>query len=256
MTSPVTIGYVEAGSGPVLLLVHGFPLDHSMWSEQLSALSDLRRVVAVDLRGRGKSPAEPNGWTMDDYADDLAATIDELGVDKADVAGMSMGGYVVLALWRRYPEKVRSLILIDTKASADSDEAKEGRDKTAALVREKGASELVEGLLPKLFGGPPDEELSQKVKAMFEATPGGTAAADALAMKDRPDSTVNLATITVPALVIHGEQDALMPIDDAKGMAGLIPGAKFVSVPGAGHMSPIENPKAVNHALRVFLMDR
>lgn len=254
MADPIALGYDESGSGPVLLLVHGFPLDRTMWEEQLKGLSDVRRVIAVDLRGRGKSPAtDTEGWTIDLYADDVARTIEGLGVDKVDLAGLSMGGYVVLAFWRRHKDKVRSLLLIDTKAEADSAEAKEGREKTAALVREKGTAELVEGLFPKIFAPASGDKVKDKVRRMFENTPGATAAADALAMRDRPDSTPDLSRISVPTLVLQGEQDALMPVEGARAMAEKVPGARFVSTPNGGHMAPIENPEAANAAIREFI---
>lgn len=247
------LGYDEAGEGPVLLLVHGFPLDRTMWAEQISGLSDISRVVAVDLRGRGKSPEAGDGWTIDDYADDVAATIDSLGVDKVDLAGMSMGGYVVLAAWRRHPDKIRSVILINTKAEADSQEAKEAREKTAIMVREKGTAELINGLFPKMFAPGANDAVKDKVRTMFEDTPSETAAADALVMKDRPDSTSDLGSINVPVLVIQGEEDSIMSVDGSKAMAGNISGARFTTVPSAGHMAPVENPEAVNQAIREFL---
>ncbi|MCA1841422.1 MAG: alpha/beta hydrolase [Actinobacteria bacterium] len=250
------LGFDSAGEGPVLMLVHGFPFDRTMWSAQLSDLSSNRRVVAIDLPGRGKSQhVNPDGMTMDDYAEAVAETIDSLGVEKVDLAGLSMGGYVVFALWRKYPERVRSLIFIDTKAGDDAPEAKEGREKTAALVRENGTAALLDSLFPKLFAPDTAEAIKAKVRRMFEDMPAETAASDALAMRDRPDSTVDLASITVPVLVIHGEQDQLMPIDGAKSMAGLIPGARFAAIAQGGHMSPLEDPVAVNQALNDFLGD-
>ena len=253
MTAKV-LGYDDAGDGDALVLVHGFPFDRRMWDGQLSGLSDSRRVVAIDLRGRGKSSdLDADGWTMETAAQDIAATIDSLGADKVDIAGMSMGGYVVLAFWRLFPEKVRSLILIDTKAAEDAPEAKEGREKTAALVREKGTEELVVGLLPKLYGPTPSSELDERAKQMFLDTPSETAAADALAMRDRPDSTPLLATITVPTLVLHGEMDQLMPLEVGSQLAAAIPDAKFVPIPNGGHLAAMENPSAVNQAIKGFL---
>lgn len=248
------LGYDEAGEGPVLLLVHGFPLDRSMWEHQLEGLSDIRRVVAVDLRGRGKSPLEKmEGSTINDYADDVAETVDALGVESVDLAGLSMGGYVVFAVRRRHRDKVRSIVLIDTKAEDDSPEAKEAREKTAAQITEQGTGPLVEGLLPKILAEGASEELKAVTRKMFENTPPKAAAADALAMRDRLDSTPDLAKINVPSLVLHGEQDQIMPLESAKEMAGKILGAKLVPVPGAGHLSPLENPGAVNAAIREFL---
>jgi 3-oxoadipate enol-lactonase len=252
MAQEFRLGYDEAGSGPVLLLVHGFPFDRTIWSEQLSGLSDIRRVVAVDLRGRGKSPSG-DGWTVDDLADDVARTVGSLGVDTVDLAGLSMGGYVVFALLRRHKDRVRSLLLINTKAEADSPEAKEGRENTAATAREKGTIALWETLGPKLFAPSVSEQVKAKVRRMFESIPGETSAADALAMRGRPDSTPDLATIDVPTLVVHGEQDALMPAASAKDMAAQIPGARFVPIPNAGHLSPMENPEATNEAIREIL---
>jgi pimeloyl-ACP methyl ester carboxylesterase len=247
------LGFDEAGSGDVLLLVHGFPLDRSMWADQVAGLSDIRRVVAVDLRGRGKSPAEGEGWTVDDYADDLAETIDLLGVSAVDIAGLSMGGYVVFAFLRRHGGKARSVILVDTKAGADTAEAKEGRTKTAALVREQGTGALIEGLFPKMFAPRVSPVVTERMRVVFENTPGAAAGNDAIAMRERPDSTSDLGGISIPALVIHGEEDQLMPIDGAREMAAAIPGAKFVGIASAGHMAPVENPKAVNDAMREFL---
>lgn len=254
MAEPMILGYDEAGSGPALILIHGFPLDRTVWSEQLKGLADFRRVIAVDLRGRGKSESSPaEGWSIDLYADDVAETIESLGVSAADVAGLSLGGYVAFSLLRRHPDKVRSLILIDTKAAADTAEAKEGREKTAAAAREQGTASIAEGLIPKLVAPGASEEVKSKAMAMAKATPGETAAADALAMRDRADSTLDLGSIGIPAVVIHGEDDQLMPAGGAREMAGGIPGATFVPIPAAGHLAPLENPEAVNAALRKFL---
>lgn len=252
--NPEALGYDETGSGEALLLVHGFPLDRTMWVHQLEGLKDRRRVVAVDLRGRGKSAhISAEGATIEGYADDVAATIEALGVDQVDLAGISMGGYVAFSFWRRHRDKVRSLLLIDTKAEADSPEAKEGREKTAELVREKGGGALVEGLLPKILAPGATDEVRQQVRRMFEDTPGEAGAADALAMRDRAHSTGDLASIDVPTIVIQGAEDQLMPTQGAEKMASEIPGATFVAVPNAGHLAPLENPEAVNAAIRDFL---
>ncbi|MGH2707924.1 MAG: alpha/beta fold hydrolase [Actinomycetota bacterium] len=250
----VTLGHDEAGSGPLLLLVHGFPFDRRMWAGQLAGLSHLRRVVAVDLRGRGKSAGlVPDRPSIDAHADDLARTIVALGHDQADVAAQSMGGYIAFALWRRRPEVVRSLILINTRAEADSPEARAGRDASAALVGERGTIALADQMLPRLLAPGAGSDIRALVSQMFEETPAETAAADLLAMRDRPDSTPTLTTISVPALVIHGEQDAIVSLQSAGSMAARIPGGRFVVVPGAGHLSPMENPEAVNAAVAEFL---
>lgn len=251
---PAPLGYDASGSGQPLVLVHGFPLDRTMWTGQLEGLADTRQVIAVDLPGRGRSASiSPDGLSIDDYADSVAATIDSLGLGAVDLAGLSMGGYVVFSLLRRHPTKVRSLLLIDTKAGDDTPEAKEGREKTAALVREQGTAALLDSLFLKLFSPATPDSIRDSVRLMFENTPSETAAADLLAMRDRIDSTPELATISIPTLVIHGEDDALMPVDIGSALAEAIPAATFVAVPSAGHMAPLENPEAVNAAIRDFL---
>ncbi|MGH2703591.1 MAG: alpha/beta fold hydrolase [Actinomycetota bacterium] len=249
------LGFDEAGSGPLLILVHAFPLDRRMWRGQLQGLSDLRRVVAVDLRGRGRSAGLGDGaWGLDDHADDLAATVESLGETQADFAGVSMGGYILFALWRRHPECIRSLALIDTRAQDDPPEGKANRERVAALAKEHGSSALVDEQLPKLLGPAPGGQVQALVREMIEQTPGATAAADSLAMRDRPDSVMDLTSVDVPALVIHGVDDAIVPLPQAELMAELIPGAHFAPIPAAGHLAPLENPEAVNLALRELLL--
>jgi len=159
----------------------------------------------------------------------------------------------LFAFWRRHPDRVRSLIFIDTKAEADGDEAKAGREKTAEMVAEKGLQPLYESLGPKVVGSSPSIEVQEKLKEMFLNTAPEVAAADSLAMRDRPDSTSDLASIKVPVLWMHGEEDTLMPIDGARASAEKIPGAHFVSIPKGGHVAPMENPDAVNAAIADFL---
>lgn len=254
MPEPQVLGFDEAGSGRHLVLIPGFPLDARMWEHQLEGLSEDRRVIAVDLRGRRRSKdIDPTSATIDLYADDVAKTIRRLGQEKVDLAGLSMGGYVVFSFFRKYPEMLRSLILIDTKAAGDSPEAQEQREKVAAEVLEKGTRPLTETLLPKILAPGATEEVKDRTFEMFRDTPPETAAADSLAMKDRADSAHDLGSIKVPTLVLHGDADQIMPIDDAKHMASLIPGAKFVSIPRAGHLAPLENPDQVNFAIAKFL---
>jgi len=255
MAEAMQLAYEERGSGPVLAFIHGFPLDRRMWIGQISGLAKKRRCVALDLRGHGLSTiddADP-AFSMDLFADDVVATLDEVGADKADICGLSMGGYVAFALWRRHPDRVRSLILCDTKAEADGDEAKAGREKTAQLVREQGLQPLVETLAPKLLGSNPTEGSQTSLRDMFLAQPPNVIAADCLAMRDRPDSTGDLAGITVPTLVVHGDADQLMPVDGAKAMAEKIKGATFAAIAGGGHMAPMEYPKETNAAIAAFL---
>lgn len=248
------LGYDEAGAGKVLLLVHGFPVDRRIWAHQVSGLSDLRRVVAVDLRGRGKSPAPTEGgWSMTTHADDLAETIESLGVDQVDLGGISMGGYIAFAFAHRYPHLLRSLILVSTRAVPDPPEYKTGRVTTAERARRFGTRALAGSMLPNLLAEGTPQQVQDEVLAMFDSIPGETSAEDSLAMKDRPDSTPMLASIAVPTLVIEGAGEQLLPAGTAQALAEAIPGARMVSIADAGHFAPVENPDGVNGAIRGFL---
>jgi len=257
MPEPMELAYEERGSGPILVFIHGFPFDRTMWIPQLAGLAKIRTVVAMDLRGAGLSDDEqPADYSMDLFADDVVKTLDAIKVDKADFAGLSMGGYVLFSLWRRHPNRVRSLIFMDTKAEGDTEEGKAGRVKTAEMVAEKGMQPLHEQLAPKLVGSSPSEAVVDKLKQMFLNTAPEVAAAHSLAMRDRPDSVGDLASITVPVLWLQGEEDALMPPDGARASAEKIPGARFVTIPKGGHVSSMENPDAVNDAIASFLKDQ
>ena len=254
MSEPMELAYEERGSGPALLFVHGFPLDRTMWIPQLAGLAKVRTCIAVDLRGHGLSVDEaPRDYSMDLFADDIAATLDSINVDQIDLCGLSMGGYVLFAFWRRHRARVRSLIFCDTKAEADSNEAKEGRDKAAAAVLADGLDNFYEGLGPKMVAPSTSAEVNAKIRAMFNNTAPEVAAADLKAMRDRPDATGDLGAIDVPALWLHGEDDQIMPIDAARTNADKIPGSRFVPIPNGGHMAPLENPDAANKAMIEFL---
>jgi 3-oxoadipate enol-lactonase len=209
------MAYRERGGGreTALLLIHGFPLDSRLWDAQLAGLSSCARVIAPDLRGSGKSDVPPGPYSVDQYAGDLVGLLDNLSIRRAVVAGLSMGGYIAFALWRRHPELVRALVLADTRAEPDSPQGRANRDASAARVQEIGVAAFAAEMLPRILA------------------PG----------------------ITVPTLVIVGGEDGLTTPADASAMAGAIPGARLVEVPRAGHLSPLENPRAVNAALREFL---
>lgn len=249
------LGYDESGSGPVLLLVHGFPVNRTIWSRQLAGLDHVRRVVAPDLRGRGKSPAaSEEGWSIQDLAGDVAETIEALGAGPVDLAGLSMGGYIAFALLREHPELVRSLILVSTRAVQDPPEYRTGRTMTAERAERYGTRALAESMIDKLLTPGASAEARQQVLAMFDAVPGATSARDSLAMRDRADSTPLLSSISVPTLVVEGTQDSLLPEGSARTMADAVPGARFASIPGAAHFVPIENPEAFNKAVEEFLL--
>ncbi len=246
----------DQGGGPALLLVHGFPLDHSMWKHQIRQFAGKYQVIAPDLRGFGASDIPHDTVTMDDFADDLVTLLDGLHVKKAVFCGLSMGGYIGFRFAERYPERLSGLILCDTRAVPDSQEAAEGREATAQKVLKEGTGELAKNMLAKLFapatlkaGG---EDVTEIKAVMESANPDGVAAA-LRGMAARPDSQPGLKNINTPTLVIVGEHDAISPADEMRKIADAIPGAKFLKVKGAGHMAPLEQPEPVNEAIAAFL---
>lgn len=246
-----------AAGAQTLLLVHGFPLDSRMWREQLSGLAGRARVIAPDLRGHGLSDAPQGPYSMEQHSDDLAALLDHLGVERAIVAGLSMGGYVTLAFWRRHPERVAGLALVDTRAEPDTPAGKANRDVTAGRVQETGPRMLVDDMMPKLLAPQnlADERIAAPLREMILGQPIAGLTGALQALRDRADSTPTLPTITVPTAVIVGEADAITPPADAAAMAAQIPGAQLVVIRQAGHLSPMENPLAVNQAL-IELIER
>ncbi len=245
--------FTEHGEGPLAVLIHGFPLDHTMWLGQLDALSASRRCVAVDLRGFGRSPQWHGGTlTMEQHASDVVDLIHHLGESKADIIGLSMGGYVALAMWERHHETVRSLVLADTKAAGDDDAGKAGRDAAAARLVREGRSAWGGGLIDALVADSAGPEVRSRMRDMVEGTGYETIVAALMGMKERKDRSGVLASITVPALVVAGEQDALTPPEIARSMATAIPGAHISIIPDAGHMAPLEQPTAFNLAVAEF----
>jgi len=242
--------YREVGEGPLALFVHGFPLDHSLWLDQLKGLAHVRRCVAVDLRGFGKSdPIIDRALTMEMLADDLAGVIDALGAEKADVIALSMGGYVALALYELRPSLVRSLTLANTRASADTAKARAGRDALADRLLDKGRSTVTSELIAGLLGRTPSRRSQARLRSMIEGTRYETFIAALEGMKERQDRTSLLSLIDVPTLVIGGEEDAIIPADEVRAIAKLVPGARTVILPDAGHLAPIEQPDQFNQAL-------
>ncbi len=242
--------YREVGDGPLALFVHGFPLDHSLWLDQLKGLAHVRRCVAVDLRGFGRSdPADDSSLTAEMLADDLAGLIDFLGADRADIVSHSMGGYVALALLDLQPSLFRSLTLIATRANADSLEAKEARDALAGRVLERGRSAVATELTIGMLGKNPSRRARARIRSMIEGTRYETFVAALDGMKGRQDRTLLLSEIDVPTLVIGGEDDFYTSVAATRSMAEQTPAARIVIVSDAGHTPQIEQPDFVNQAL-------
>ncbi|HLV26462.1 MAG TPA: alpha/beta fold hydrolase [Gemmatimonadales bacterium] len=253
----IELAVQDAGSSShdALLFVHAFPLNRRMWAPQISALSGEMHCIAPDLRGFGES-GTGGPWTMDRFADDLACVLDSLNVQRTVVCGLSLGGYITLAFWRRHPDRVRALVLADTRAQPDSEEGREKRRGTIRKAQEEGAQVIADdsitGLLGKTTREQDGEAVSTARAILSQARVAGIVGASE-AMMNRPDSTPTLATITVPTLVIVGAEDALTPPKDSRTMANAIANAKLDEIPGAGHLSNIERPAAFTHALRDFV---
>ena len=246
----------EVGAGDVVLFMHGFPFDSGMWAEQLDRIPRRFRLIAPDLRGFGSSTRGEAPVSMDRFADDLVGLLDHLGIDRTVVCGLSMGGYVAFALWRRHPDRIRALVLCATRAGADTEEARRARFELAGRVREGGSRVAADEQVPRLlsertFRDRP--EVADRVREMIESTDRATIVAALEAMAARPDSTPLLAGISVPTLVVAGGDDRVVKAEEMRRMADAIPEARFQTIPEAGHLPPLECPAEFNLALVHFL---
>ncbi len=241
-----------------VLFIHGFPFDHTMWRHQVAALSRWR-CIAPDLAGVGASSVavSPENYSMAAYAEDLIRLLDQSNIDQAVVCGLSMGGYILFELLRRAPERVRVAILCNTKAVADTPEGKRGRDAMVQLAQEKGSRGVADQLIPKVLARATLERQPDVVREVTEMVlrqnPIGIIGA-LRALRERPDSTPLLGQIEVPVLVVAGNDDQIAPAAEMRAMAQAIPGAEFVVISGAGHLTPLEQPQAVTEAIRTFLL--
>lgn len=241
------------GAGPAVLFIHGYPLDRTIWAHPVANLDGFRRI-APDLRGMGRSDAPDLGYSMATYAEDLAGVLEALGEESAILCGVSMGGYVAFEFLRRWPDRVRGLVLMDTRAEADAPEARKARDGQLALLREEGMPAIAAQMLPRLLAPAAPAETVAAVLAMIRSTPVAGAAGALAAMRDRADSRPLLPELgRLPVLVVTGAEDALIPPAAAEALADAIPGAALEIIPGAGHLPPLEQPEATTEALRRFL---
>ena len=244
------------GGGAALVLLHGFPFDRRMWRGQASALGDEFRVVAPDLRGFGETPLGDGDLKMETLAEDVAALLDELNIERVVLGGLSMGGYVAFEFLRRYPERVRALVLADTRPQADNEEGRRAREETARRALKEGVAPVVESMLPKLLSPRTLEqggEVLEGVRAMMLGTSPDAAAAALRAMATRRDQTGLLPSIKVPTLILVGGEDSITPPADAEAMGAKIEGSRLVVFEGAGHLSNVERPSEFNRALAEFL---
>jgi 3-oxoadipate enol-lactonase len=250
------IAYEVLGEGTPVLLLHAFPAHHGLWLPAAQALINRYRVILPDLRGHGDSGVGDGPAPMEKHAADLVRVLDDVEVGRAVVAGVSIGGYVFFEFWRRYRGRVAAVILCDTKAQADTPEARAGRLKSADEVVERGTEPFVESMVPRLFGRTTLNSRPDLVdgarRMMMRMSPAGISAVQR-GMAERPDSVSTLKTINVPALVLVGEEDTLSPLADAELMRRNVAGSQLKVIPRAGHYAVWEQPEAVGGAVRKFL---
>jgi 3-oxoadipate enol-lactonase len=243
------------GDGPAVLFVHGFPLDRTLWRPVARTLMGWRRI-APDLRGMGLSEVPEEGYSMAEYADDLAALLDAVKVDQAVVCGFSMGGYVAFELLRRHRDRVRALVLVNTRAGAEDADGRARRDATIARIRRDGPGFLADEMVPRLLAPSSlqtQPDVVRQARAIVSAQQADGLVGALAAMRDRPDATALLATIAVPTLVIAGSDDQLIPSAESRAMAEAVPNAHFAMIPGAGHLAPMEQAVNTARVIREFL---
>ena len=254
----INIGFDDHGIGLPVFFLHAFPLNRSMWEGEMKALlrEERYRLIALDWRGFGESDITTDVSTMETFADDVAGLMDALGVSRAVLCSLSMGGYAAFAFLRKYPGRVSGLVLADTRPGADTPEGQANRENVARLALSEGTGAIADLQLPRLISDYTRQhtpEVEIRIRQMIDAaTPQGIAAASR-GMAQRADSSDLLATITCPTLVLAGEQDALIPANVQQEFAAKIPGAQFSIIPYAGHLANLEQPEAFLQALRGFL---
>ena len=251
----IEIGYDDVGTGMPVAFIHGFPHNRTLWAPQVSALVDRARCIALDLRGFGES-SKHGPFTIDQYADDVAMLLRMLGIERTVIAGLSMGGYIAFALWRRHRELVRALVLADTRAGADSEEARAKRRSLIELARSRGSEAVADGQIVGMIGKSTREKrpaLIDDVHRMLASAPVEGISGALEAMMGRIDSTPTLSTIDVPTLVVVGAEDVLTPVSESEILHDAIRGSRLEVIEQAGHVSNLERPAAFNHVLSEFL---
>ncbi len=252
------LAFDDDGPGPVVVLIHGFPLDRAMWSNQKASVGSIYRVIAPDLRGHGQSAAPDGIYSIDAMADDVIELLDGLQLfEPVVLGGLSMGGYLALSIAGRYPERLKGLMLMNTRAAADPPDAALAREAMADRVESEGSAEaVIEAMLPRLFARQTFErhpDLIARWHSRMAKTPVRTIAGTLRGLAARPDRTADLGAIAVPTLVLNGAEDQVIPLEESIAMARSIPGALQRTIADSGHLSPIENPAATDAAILEFL---
>jgi pimeloyl-ACP methyl ester carboxylesterase len=253
----MSMRYEDMGKGLPVVLLHAFPFDRTMWKPQARPLAEAGfRMLAPDLPEFGETTPGSEVFTIERSADVIADFLDEIAVEKAVVGGVSMGGYIAMAFARRHPLRLSALILADTKAPPDDADAKANRDRLIADVKIGGPTAAADALLPKLFSpGTRDRrpEVIEEARSIILRQRAAAIIAALYALRDRPDAVPMLASVSVPTLVLVGEDDVVTPPAAAEQLARDIPGAEITLIPDAGHLSNLENPQAFNSAVIGFL---
>ena len=252
----IEMAYDLLGAGPPVVLLHGYPFNRSMWQEQVAELSANHRVLVPDLRGLGETTATSKPATMTEMAQDVAALMDDLKIERAVIGGLSMGGYVAFAFYRRFPLRVRALLLADTRPQSDTDEGRRNRLEQAEKVLSEGMESIADGFLkkalaPSTLAERPD--VVARVRQMIVSTKPLGAAAASRGMAERSDQTDFLSRILAPTLIIVGSEDQLTPPKDAELMHREIRGSRLEVIAGAAHISNLERPAEFNRAMTEFL---
>ena len=254
----VNFAYDDQGQGSPVLLIHGFPLSRKLWLSQTDYLSQFFRIISIDLRGHGETQSVPGPYSMDMLAEDCHALMNHLHITQPVVlCGLSMGGYIALAFYRKFPSQVAGLILAATRANADSPETRENRDQAIRLANQQGSMAIAESMLPKMFASNTHDanpSLITNVRDIMAHTSVAGITGALHGMKNRPDSYSMLQSIQVPTLIIHGAADQLIPLSVAQGMSAAIPGAILCIIPRTGHLLNLEQPELFNQAVRNFLL--
>jgi 3-oxoadipate enol-lactonase len=252
----IALDYSDEGQGVPLVLIHGFANDRTLWQPQVDALRARYRVIAPSLRGFGESSdTDGSPVSMDAYAQDVVGLLEHLGIDAAVVGGISLGGYVALAMAVSHPRRVRALVLANTRAGADPPEWKAFREDMVSSVQARGAEAVVENYADKPFARDCPADIKERVRAMIrrQRTPGLVSGTRGMAA--RPDRTAALASIRVPTLVIHGTDDQYIPSSEAQLMHRAIEGSRYVNLERAGHLSNVDSAARFNAVLEAFLED-
>jgi pimeloyl-ACP methyl ester carboxylesterase len=248
----------DSGGAPPVLLVHGHPFDRTMWRPQLAGAFPGHRLIAPDLRGYGRTTVVPGSTALDTFALDLAALLDRLGVRRATLCGLSMGGQIVLEFHRLFPERVAGLVLADTFAQGETPRGRQERRERADLLVREGMAGYAHEVLDSMVAPATVRDLPEvaaHVRDMMLGAPPEGAAAALRGRAERPDYTRMLPAIGVPALVVVGREDVFTPVRDARFMHERIPGARLAVIDGAGHLPNLERPAVFNRAVAALLAD-